>query len=182
MLRKILNYFKKPRWYVAEAYTFYWEVSSSIFHKVQKPVFYKLEFSPDLNEYRLQWEGHHGDQHSMYGEMLQRVAELNQGNPPKSEPSSLGTMFDNLLNLEDPESILILTMPLDENKSRAFEQESTDEKLIKAIEDYIPALKENGVEIFEQKNNILITEQGYYLAVYSKDITIINDEDEDSKE
>lgn len=46
-----------------------------------------------------------------------------------------------------------------------------DEELITSINEYKKDLDEENVEIFKQDKNILITENGYYIAVYETDLS-----------
>lgn len=69
--------------------------------------------------------------------------------------------------------IIICCTKLSEKKEDVFSALKNDIVLINAINEYKNELKKNNIEIFQQESNILITEDGYYIAFYVKDIKSI---------
>ena len=65
---------------------------------------------------------------------------------------------------------IIISTDLTAKKENVFKALKNDVDLINAINEYAFKLKNNNIEIWEQKDNILVTENGYYLAVYPEDI------------
>lgn len=79
----------------------------------------------------------------------------------------------------DGETVVILTADLTEKKSDILKSKIDDSILMNNIENYYQEkLKPENIEVFEKHNNIYITENGYYLAVYVKDIDSIVDDNE----
>lgn len=66
--------------------------------------------------------------------------------------------------------IIISTIPLSVDKSEVLKMASNEESLVQAIKNYAEELQSNKIEIFHSQFNILITEKGYYLAFYEKDL------------
>lgn len=69
-------------------------------------------------------------------------------------------------------SIIIISADLSSKKENVLKSKSDDEALIDAMDEYVKKFKTDDVEIFEQHNNILITEQGYYLSVFARDLNL----------
>ena len=67
-------------------------------------------------------------------------------------------------------SIIIISTDLSAKKENVFKAANTDVDLVNAITSYKEELKNNNVEVWEQKDNIIVTEKGYYLAVYPENI------------
>jgi len=59
---------------------------------------------------------------------------------------------------------------LSSKKENVFKSLNNDINLINAINKFKDDLKRNNIEIFEEKDNILITENGYYLAIFPEAI------------
>lgn len=180
IIKRISKLFKKSRWDVVEAYTSYWTLKTSEFHQIQKLVFYIIEFNTDTNEYRLRWEGEHGDKHSSYGSMLQRLADLNLGAKPGA--SDTEDFFSQLFNFDQKEETIIISVDLNKGKEYAFTMEREDEVLVQTITNFKKTLEaDSETEVFEESNNILVTNKGYYIALYNKDVSIIPDENEENE-
>jgi hypothetical protein len=69
--------------------------------------------------------------------------------------------------------IVIIGTDLTAKKENVFKALKNDVDLINSINEFAIKLKNDNIEIFEQKDNILITEKGYYLAVYPENINPI---------
>lgn len=65
---------------------------------------------------------------------------------------------------------VIISTDLNAKKENVLKAQKNDADLINAINEFAFELKKNNIEIFEQRDNILITENGYILAVYPEDI------------
>jgi len=76
--------------------------------------------------------------------------------------------------MEHEEGAILLT-PLTSEKEYVFKSLENDEYLISLINSHKEKLYERNIEIFHQENNILITEEGYYVAVYTKNLRSINE-------
>lgn len=72
--------------------------------------------------------------------------------------------------------IVICCAKLSEKKEDVFNALKNDTILINAINGYKSELKKNNIEIFQQENNILITEDGYYIAVYAKELKKVKEQ------
>ena len=64
------------------------------------------------------------------------------------------------------EKIIILSCELKNKKDSILIEKNDDPALIRAINEFSKALKKNNIEIWEQHDNIIIAEDGYYLAIY----------------
>jgi len=67
-------------------------------------------------------------------------------------------------------STIIISTDLSSKKENVFKGANNDIDLVNAIDLFKEKLKNNNIEVWEQKDNILVTENGYYLAVYPEDI------------
>ena len=87
------------------------------------------------------------------------------------------------MNSIDGETVVILTADLTEKKSDILKSKIDDPILMNNIENYYQEkLKPENIEVFERHNNVYITENGYYLAVYVRDIdSIVEDNDLENK-
>lgn len=68
------------------------------------------------------------------------------------------------------EEIIITHCPLNSIPEDIFKMAKDDAKLVKAIQEYGDRLKERDVEIFENRQNIIVTDKGFYLAFYESDL------------
>ncbi|MDC7248571.1 MAG: hypothetical protein PQJ49_01470 [Sphaerochaetaceae bacterium] len=155
-------YFSKKKWILVEAHTAVWNLNHGNRGLVQEFVFYRIEYCPKINEYRITWEGKDGDKHSMYGEMLKRLAALN----------SNGDYIDDYLNNVESgvDNIIITKFPLSNEAEDVFRFVKEDPDLIEAIENVKKGLKKNSIEIFEHRGNIIATDVGYFGAFYESDL------------
>jgi len=64
--------------------------------------------------------------------------------------------------------IVIVFLPIDTDN--VFEMSKEDAELTKAITGYGQEISKNGIEIFKQKGNIIVAEDGYYAAFYECDL------------
>ncbi len=69
-----------------------------------------------------------------------------------------------------PKAISITTAPLSMPKEQAFECATRDRGLIDHICKFSDKLREQNIEVFERKDNVIATESGYYFAWYDEDI------------
>lgn len=70
--------------------------------------------------------------------------------------------------------IVITHCSLTSDPELVFDMGDDDKCLIGAIEFYADEIKKNGVEIFDQKRNIIVTNEGFYCAFWNNDL--MNDE------
>jgi len=73
----------------------------------------------------------------------------------------------------DEDTVIIVSTSIDKKQEDVFKSLNDDQILIDAINEYKKMLSEDNIEIFKEKHNILITEKGYYLAIYVKDVNKI---------
>lgn len=66
--------------------------------------------------------------------------------------------------------IIITYCSLETNKDEVFAMAKEDHRLIDAIKKQSEEKANNGVETFEQRNNIIVTEEGYYFAFWEDDL------------
>lgn len=66
--------------------------------------------------------------------------------------------------------ISITTAPLSMKKEDAFECAERDRNLIDHICRFADKLREQDIEVFERRDNVIATESGYYFAYYDEDI------------
>ena len=69
-------------------------------------------------------------------------------------------------------NVVIIKNELKSKKENVFKSLSNDLRLIDSINEFALKLKKDNIEIFEQEKNILITENGYYLAVFVENIEL----------
>ena len=67
--------------------------------------------------------------------------------------------------------IVITHCPLETDAKEVWKMGQDDEVLIKAIEEISNQKALQGIETFEQRQNIIATEEGYYFAFYEEDLT-----------
>jgi len=65
---------------------------------------------------------------------------------------------------------VIISTELSSKRENVFKAVNNDIDLVNAINLFKENLKNNNIEVWEQKDNILVTENGYYLAVYPENI------------
>jgi hypothetical protein len=67
--------------------------------------------------------------------------------------------------------ILILHSPLEDSaKEDIFKMEKSDIDLVKVAKDKSIKLKQQGIDVFEIKNNILIASDGYYVTDFAENV------------
>lgn len=59
---------------------------------------------------------------------------------------------------------------LDEDRDSVFNGKNSNKSLVDYANEYRQKLELDNIEIFEQVDNILITEKGYYVALFSNDL------------
>jgi hypothetical protein len=89
------------------------------------------------------------------------VAHLADKNPSKHKIISQDTR------------IAITFCPLSENKDEIFKMSKNDQMLIDAIVQKSIELHQQQIETFERRENIIVTEKGYYMAFFVKDLVKI---------
>lgn len=155
--------FSKKKWILVEAHTAFWNLNHNGNRGLEQSfLFYKIEFCPKLNEYRLTWEGDRGNEHSMYGEMLKRIAALNSGS------DYVDASFNELESGAD--NIIITKFPLDNDAEDVFRFAKKDPELLEAIENVKKNLKKQNIEIFEHRDNLIATDVGYFGAFWESDL------------
>lgn len=75
-----------------------------------------------------------------------------------------------LLSIKKMNRIIITHCPLVTNKDEVFAMAKNDEELIDAIKKHSKKQSNEGVETFERKENIIVTEKGYYGAFWESDL------------
>jgi hypothetical protein len=70
----------------------------------------------------------------------------------------------------DKTTIVITHCSLDNNVEEIWKMGQNDEKLIYAIKEVREQKALNGIETFEQRQNIIATEEGYYFAFWEEDL------------
>lgn len=154
--------FSRKRWVLVEAHTAFWNINHNTNRGLeQRFIFYKIEYCPKYNKYRLRWEGENGEKHSMYGEMLQKIAALNSGIETEQYLDNLDSGVDN---------IIITKFPLNNEAEDVFKFSKDDPELVEAIKNVIKGLKKQSIEIFEHRGNIIATDVGYFGAFYESDL------------
>lgn len=66
--------FQKNDWVIVESYTGTWTLGG----KPALYCYYNIELSPSQCKYRISFEGEDPKNHSLYGEVLKRLAQLNK--------------------------------------------------------------------------------------------------------
>jgi len=70
----------------------------------------------------------------------------------------------------DDVEVAIVNILLSESKETVFNTVCDDEVLSMAIDSLLDDLYSKNIEVFFRDRNIVITENGYYVAVYPKDL------------
>ena len=68
--------------------------------------------------------------------------------------------------------IVITTCPLTTDKNKLFDLAVNDEQLIRSITEFSKKLEDDGEDIFDRNQNIIVAESGYYCAFWEKDLTL----------
>lgn len=68
------------------------------------------------------------------------------------------------------DTIIITHIPISAPRDEVFASSICERTLVNAICKYSGHLRKNDVEVFERKGNIIATEEGYYFALYEKDV------------
>lgn len=80
------------------------------------------------------------------------------------------TTENNQVKQEDKNRIVITHCPLQTDAEKVWKMAKEDKILIDIIKKQSELKKNKGIETFEQRHNIIATEEGYYLAFYEKDL------------
>ena len=67
-------------------------------------------------------------------------------------------------------NIIITSCELTTPKEDVFAMAKNDQKLIDAITEFKKERASNNIETFEQKDNIIVTEEGYYCAFWDYEL------------
>jgi len=76
----------------------------------------------------------------------------------------------NMRKRRDDVEVAIVNILLSESKETVFNTVCDDEVLSMAIDSLLDDLYSKNIEVFFRDRNIVITENGYYVAVYPKDL------------
>lgn len=66
--------------------------------------------------------------------------------------------------------IVIVSCDLTNSREDVFKAFDDDSILTETILEYVRELKKHNIEIWEHSGNIIITEKGYYLAIFIENI------------
>lgn len=165
MINFLRNLFIRD-WILVEANSSVWNLTHGVNGGIEQHFcFYKVEYSPKRNCYRLKTSGYRAKDHSMYADMLRRVAYLNAGQP----------IEEAIKNVENEgDRIVITQFALSYQADKVFSYVTKDEKLVKAITNVKVKLEKQSVEIFEQRDNIIATDKGYYGAFWESQLSTSN--------
>jgi hypothetical protein len=72
--------------------------------------------------------------------------------------------------IEEQDPIVVIGTALTTPKEEVFAKANNDPKLVRAIEFTSEQLAKKGVETFERKDNIIVTDQGYFLAFRAEEL------------
>ena len=73
-------------------------------------------------------------------------------------------------------TVIIVGAEITANKDEVFAALNNNVDLIEGINQFAKDLKKNDIEIFVQQDNILVTEKGYYIAIFPEDIKKVVEE------
>lgn len=73
-------------------------------------------------------------------------------------------------------AVVIVSAELASKLENVLKSRSDDGMLVETMDEYVEKFKSENVEIFERYDNILVTERGYYIAVFESDLTPSNNE------
>lgn len=71
--------------------------------------------------------------------------------------------------------IVVATIPLSEKAESVFTMSKNDPHLIREMDLFRGELEKDGVEVFEQRDNIIVTERGYFCCFYAQDLVKVDD-------
>lgn len=77
------------------------------------------------------------------------------------------------------DNIVITTLPIACERESVFAMAKRDRPLINSICKFAKRLREEGIEVFARKENIIATEKGYFLAFFEKDLAEVQKEQEE---
>lgn len=72
----------------------------------------------------------------------------------------------------DDYSVIILKAPITTKFENILKSKSNNIKLVEGINICADRLEGDNIEIFERHDNILVTEDGYIVAAFAKDISL----------
>lgn len=73
------------------------------------------------------------------------------------------------MKVKQPEEVTVIKIPIRTPNAVAWDMAIEDRVLTNAICEYSKELRKQGVEVFERKQNVIATEQGFYFAMYEQD-------------
>lgn len=167
MLNKLKQFIFKimeDDWVIIDSASGFWNLTHSIGDSLPKKMcYFMILFSESRNSYELKVEGYRPLEHFLYGEMLYKVSCLNSGIP--IDEGQEAVMID---DVED--KIVISKFSIKNKAAKVFKYAKKDEKLIEAINNIRKGLERRGVEIFDQKYNIIVTNESYLAAFWESDL------------
>lgn len=182
ILERVRRGLKAKEWIIIEVHSDVW---SHVHGRVDKErvtsqsvVTYLIEYCPQLDSYRLSTEGKFAKLHIAYGAMLKRLADYNTG---RVDSLPLATSTDGNKEEED-DLISIVTFPLTNDAEEIWKLAKNEPALVAALNQQLPTIKKEGIEVFEVRHNIAATDDGYYAAVWHKDIDFSTEEEEGDNE
>ncbi|MEK6882268.1 MAG: hypothetical protein AABY22_21800 [Nanoarchaeota archaeon] len=65
---------------------------------------------------------------------------------------------------------IVVKFPLSENSKSIFSMAVENEILNFKIDEHLESLENQKIECFKRRGNVIVTEKGYFVAIYEKDI------------
>ncbi len=162
-------------WITVDSASGFWNpthvISSGNNDYPKKLCFYNILYSEQQDKYILETEGHRAKEHFLYGEMLQRLSYYNTGN--------IEMLQENIYEEElvsNEKEVVICKVSIAVEAKKIFKYCLKDKYLVEAISIVKENLEKKGVEVYEQKYNIIATTKGYYAAFLKSDLDDPNNE------
>lgn len=76
----------------------------------------------------------------------------------------------------DSVNVVVVSADLSSKLENVLKSQSSDSVLVETMDEYVEKFKNENIELFERYDNILVTEQGYYLSVFESDLKLLDDE------
>ena len=163
MIEKIKNFFRRllGNWFLVESDTGVWTLSHGKTTE-QHLAFFKIYYSPTKDMFELQTEGYRPKDHFMYGQMLKRLAELNNGQAVEKLMNFVGSAEDR---------IVIVQFGLNNEAEKVFSFCKENKDLETAITKVEKDLMKQNIEIYNRRQNIIATENGFFGAFFESDLS-----------